>query len=105
MKQYLFPISAAFLLGALAGYIGLLLAIHHIQEPLAKSIHYVWYDWFMYTAWPGFILASCFFDPHNPASKSFGMAAISVANGVVTVVAFLALEGLLRLGRMMGNKS
>ena len=84
MKRYFLLILTAFLLGSISGYAGLLLALHHIQEPLTQSVHYVWYDWFMYMAWPGFVLASCFFDPMNPASRSYCIPSISLANGLIT---------------------
>jgi hypothetical protein len=92
MKCHLPSILAAFLLGIIAGYAGLLVALHKVQEPLTQSVHYVWYDWFMYIAWPGFILASFFFDPMSTIlSKNLCMLMIALANGLLASLAIVLL--------------
>jgi len=101
MKRHLLLILIVFLSGCIAGYAGIVIALHHIQEPLAQSVHFAWYDWFMYIAWPGFTLAGCFFDPMNPASKSFCVPAISLANGLLAslaIVSFFLSSHLIRMG-------
>jgi len=99
MKRYLLPTLIAFLLGSIAGYAGLLLNLHHAQESLDPSVHYAWYDWFMYAAWPGLTLARCFINPLDPFSRSFDLHAIALANGVV---ASLVLVLLFLLSHLIG---
>jgi hypothetical protein len=56
----------------------------------------------MYIAWPGFTLAGCFFDPMNPASKSFCVPAIALANGLLaslTVVSLFLVSHLVSMVR------
>jgi hypothetical protein len=104
MKRPLLLILIAFLSGCIAGYAGIVIALHHTQEPLAQSVHFAWYDWFMYIAWPGFTLAGCFFDPMNPASKSFCVPAIALANGLLASLAFISLFLVSHLVNMVCRK-
>ena len=104
MKRYFLLILIVFLSGYIAGYAGIVILLHHVQEPLVQSVHFAWYDWFMYIAWPGFTLAGCFFDPMNPASKSFCVPAISLANGLLASLVVISLFLVSHLVSMVRRK-
>jgi len=91
MKRHLLLILIVFLSGYVAGYAGIVILLHHVQEPLAQSVHFAWYDWFMYISWPGFTLARCFFDPMDPSTKDYCVPAIGLGNGLLATLAVISL--------------
>ncbi len=97
MKRNSLQLLAVFFCGVVAAYAGVLILVHHVQEPLALSVHFAWYDWFMYLAYPGFTLASGLVNVYSPVGKEFTMAVIAFANGVAFSAVWLLLLVTIRI--------
>jgi hypothetical protein len=89
MRTAFLSALTGFVLGAILGGIGLKIAIHHVRQPLAESVHFAWYDWFMYLAWPGYTLVASLLGSVLKGHPTVTSALVILANGLILSLVFL----------------